>query len=327
MITEELVHKATFDGPWKGALNYFFKDFMALCWPEKNNLIDWEKGHTFLDQELLKIDPEAATSERRVDKLIELHCQDGALTYLLLHIEIERSPKSNFNQRMFQYFYRLSDRYDVPIASLAILIDENPGLKAGLYKTGIWGSELEMKFPVIKILDYRQKKADLEASNNRFAPIILSQLAACEKQDAGSKLITKIALTRQLYQHGWSREDVLNIHRFLDFVLVLPPALDLNYVNELKNIEQELQVEYITSVERVGIEKGLQQGLQQGMQQGMQQGIQQGEMTILLRQLEQKFKEVPAVYREQVQNLDSEALLRVATRLLECQSLDELLKQ
>ena len=35
-------------------------------------------------------------------------------------------------------------------------------------------------------------------------------------------------------------------------------------------------MEYITSFERIGMQKGLQQGLLQGIQQGMQQGIQQG---------------------------------------------------
>ena len=33
---------------------------------------------------------------------------------------------------------------------------------------------------------------------------------------------------------------------------------------------------YITSVERLGIQKGLQQGLEQGLQQGLEQGLQQG---------------------------------------------------
>ena len=33
---------------------------------------------------------------------------------------------------------------------------------------------------------------------------------------------------------------------------------------------------YITSVERLGMQKGFEQGLQQGLQQGVQQGLQQG---------------------------------------------------
>ena len=33
---------------------------------------------------------------------------------------------------------------------------------------------------------------------------------------------------------------------------------------------------YVTSVERLGMQKGFEQGLQQGLQQGVQQGLQQG---------------------------------------------------
>jgi flagellar biosynthesis/type III secretory pathway protein FliH len=39
---------------------------------------------------------------------------------------------------------------------------------------------------------------------------------------------------------------------------------------------------YITSVERIGIQKGLEQGLKQGLKQGLEQGLEQGRREELL---------------------------------------------
>ncbi len=55
---------------------------------------------------------------------------------------------------------------------------------------------------------------------------------------------------------------------------------------------------YITSVERIGIEKG--------MQQGMQQGLQQGEAALIERQLNRRFGQ-----------LSAETLARLQTATLE----------
>ncbi|MBP9729469.1 MAG: hypothetical protein KBD23_04970 [Gammaproteobacteria bacterium] len=67
--------KAAFDSPWKRILDLYFEDFMALCWPEKHALIDWDKGYKMLDKELLKINKNTAIANKNVDKLIEIHCK------------------------------------------------------------------------------------------------------------------------------------------------------------------------------------------------------------------------------------------------------------
>jgi flagellar biosynthesis/type III secretory pathway protein FliH len=44
---------------------------------------------------------------------------------------------------------------------------------------------------------------------------------------------------------------------------------------------------YVTSVERLGMQKGFEQGLQQGLQQGVQQGLQEGVQQGLQQGLQQ----------------------------------------
>jgi len=66
---------------------------------------------------------------------------------------------------------------------------------------------------------------------------------------------------------------------------------------------------YVTSVERIGIQKGIQQGMQQAMQQG--------EIRILLRQMRLKFGEARTeALRTRVEAADADTLLRWSERLL-----------
>ena len=74
----------------------------------------------------------------------------------------------------------------------------------------------------------------------------------------------KLRLVRRLYERGYARQDVLELFRFIDWVLTLPAGLAARFQTELVQLETERHMPYITSIERMGIEKGLQQGLQQG---------------------------------------------------------------
>ena len=76
---------------------------------------------------------------------------------------------------------------------------------------------------------------------------------------------------------------------------------------------------YVTSIERMGIEKGLQQGFQQGRQEG----IQQGEATLLRRLLVQRFGSLPSWAEQRLEQASLEELERWAERVLEASTLAE----
>jgi len=70
-------------------------------------------------------------------------------------------------------------------------------------------------------------------------------------------------LTRQLYERGYNREDVINLFWFIDWVIQLPEGLELKFWQTVQQYEEETKMPYITSVERLGIQKGRQEGRQQ----------------------------------------------------------------
>ena len=125
----------------------------------------------------------------------------------------------------------------------------------------------------------------------------------------------KLRLVRRLYERGYARQDVLELFRFIDWVLTLPAGLEARFQAELVQLERERQMPYITSIERMGIEKGLQQGLQQG--------IQQGEVIMLKRQLTRRFGSLPAWAGQRLEQASRQELEGWAERVLEAQRLED----
>ena len=76
---------------------------------------------------------------------------------------------------------------------------------------------------------------------------------------------------------------------------------------------------YVTSVERIGIEKGLQQGLQQGRLEGKIEG----EATLLLRQLTKRFGPLDDSIRSRLDNATLEQLELWAERVLDAKILED----
>jgi hypothetical protein len=163
---------ASYDDPWKEALERYFEAFIAFFFAEAYRDIDWSRGYEFLDKEFQQIVRAAETGKRFVDKLVKVWLKDGQESWLLLHIEIQSQPDTTFAKRMFTYHYRIFDRYDRTVVSLAVLGDEQSTWRPQEYRYGQWGCEIHLRFPIIKLLDYEWET--LEASDNPFAVVVMA---------------------------------------------------------------------------------------------------------------------------------------------------------
>ena len=70
----------------------------------------------------------------------------------------------------------------------------------------------------------------------------------------------KFNLTKMLYERGYSGEMILALYEFLDGIMVLPETMEKIYLDQVNQYEEESQMPYITSAERIGIEKGKIEG-------------------------------------------------------------------
>ena len=127
------------------------------------------------------------------------------------------------------------------------------------------------------MLDYRPQGATLEASRNPFATVVLAHLQTqATRGDVAARSQTKLALTRRLYELRYSREEIINLFRFIDWVMRLPDAVEREFWQAIRAYEEAQRMPYITSVERIGMEQGLEQGRSEGLRQGLLAAIELG---------------------------------------------------
>ena len=117
---------ADMDGAWKEAFTEYLEPFFALCLPHVHAEINWPRGFDFLDKELQKIVPQADCGLRSVDLLVRVWRRNGAEQWVLIHVEIQAQYVADFPERIFEYHYGIRDRYRRPVASFAVLADDNP---------------------------------------------------------------------------------------------------------------------------------------------------------------------------------------------------------
>lgn len=55
------------------------------------------------------------------------------------------------------------------------------------------------------------------------------------------------------------------LYCFIDWLLVLPEALEIEYHEDMKRYEEGKKMAYVTTAERIGMKKGFGQGLEQGI--------------------------------------------------------------
>ncbi len=70
-------------------------------------------------------------------------------------------------------------------------------------------------------------------------------------------------------------------------------------------------MQYMTTAERIGIEKG----------------VTQGERVLLLRLLTRRFKNLSASYKKRIEQADAKKLLAWGDRVLEARTLDEVFEE
>ena len=268
------------DSAWKDVLDEAFGGFVRFFFPRIHRDVDWPRGFEHLDKELEPILRDAEGGKRLADKLVRVELRAGGPALVLIHVEVQGSPEAEFARRMFQYNTRIFERYGEEVVSLAILTDERSSFRPSVYERKRWGFELRMRYPVVKLLDYEARRAQLEASRNPFALVVLAHLDSRRARRGGPDVAveTKRRLIRALYSKGFERENVLRIFKFIDWILRLPREAEEQLQHLVHTLEGKKTMPYVTSIERFAIERGMKQGIEQGLQQGLQQGMQQGRL-------------------------------------------------
>ena len=266
---ERIVSKETFndnyDSPWKEAVEHYFPEFIEFYFPEANAQIDWSKEHVFLDQELRAVVQDAELGKRFVDKLVRVTLLNGDEKWIYIHIEVQGTRQAEFAKRMFVYNYRIYDRYDKPVASMAVLADEHANWRPDYFSYGVLGSETSIRFPIAKLTDYHDKVNELLAADNSFAIVTATHIMTQRtRKNDQERYQAKRLLVRLLYQRKWDKQRVIDLFGVIDWMMRLPEELDQQLWQEIEILEENEKMQYVTSVQRFEIAKVRQEGLLEG---------------------------------------------------------------
>jgi hypothetical protein len=309
-----------YDETWKEAMNQWFEPFVAFFFPHVHRDIDWSRGWESLDQEFQQVVRDAEIGLRRVDKLVTVWRRDGGEVWLLVHLEIQSQYEADFPRRMFTYHYRIFERYNHQVVSLAVLADERRNWRPDWFGYDAWGCDLSFRFPIAKLLDFAALGTALETSNDPIAAMVLAHLATLEAGDELSLFARKRRVIRSLYERGMSKQMILELFRLIDWMITLPEALEPLFIQEHFQWEEEMKMPYVTPFERLTLERGEAKGKAEGKAEGMREGLLEAiELGLKLRFGAEALQCLPAI--RQIADID--ALRRIKQAIETASTLDD----
>jgi hypothetical protein len=162
---------------------------------------------------------------------------------------------------------------------------------------------VELRFPTVKLLDYRERIEELEENSNPFAVIVAAHLTTQEtRRDGTGRYEGKLRIAKSLYRRGYGRQDILELFRLIDWMVNLPKAEEDQFLREIQRFEEEKQMPYVTSFERLGHERGVAEGILQKAKE------------VILEVLEVRFGEVPTEISQKINSIEDPEVLKTLHR-------------
>jgi predicted transposase YdaD len=181
-----------------------------------DEIFDMDRGFEFLDKELGQLYPgQDIMHPKFVDKLVKVYRKDGKEEWLLIHIEVQGYHDPQFARRMFTYFYRILDRLDKEVASIAIFIDNDRNYQPDSYEYSSLETSTIFRFKTYKVKG--QNTAILENSDNPFAVVVLTVLIALQKAEKSPEdlLDLSLDLSKRLFRKGFSKKKINSLLEFI----------------------------------------------------------------------------------------------------------------
>jgi len=256
----DILLKSAFEEAFSDLLRFFFKDADVI--------FDIAKGFEFMDKELSELFPEVEKNggSRFVDMLIKTYLKNGSEEWMLVHLEIQDKNDRHFTKRMFQYFYRIYDRYDVRITALAVFTGNYIPSKANYFNHNFLGTKITYEYNSYHIREHTEEQ--LLAMDNPFALIVLAAQKALlidkiPEEELGQQ---RLLIARTMIQS--KKYDSEQIHRFLfflkTFVYIQNPEINFNFDKEVESLTKNSSaMGIIETIKMITREEGIEEGREQ----------------------------------------------------------------
>ncbi len=128
-----------YDQLFKTILERLLRDFLELFFSEVADRLDFQ-SLSFVDKEVFANVPEGAV--READIVAKLHTHEGEPELVLVHIEVQTEPRSDFPRRMFEYYSVLRLHYGIPVFPVVVYLRQGPSSRLAEYRESLFGEEL-----------------------------------------------------------------------------------------------------------------------------------------------------------------------------------------
>ncbi len=300
-------HNSDFDGAWKEALPLYFKVFMMMYFPDIAGLIDWSEPPKWLDKEISQVIGRVKSKNRAVDLLVQVRLLSGDSQRILIHIEFQSSWQKDFEERLTDYNCGLRFTLKQHVVTLAILGDLDPNWlpTENLFQFG--GFLAHHRFPVCKLVT----RLESDWKEDWSLPVVLAraQIEALRTADnPPARAKAKWKLVRRLYDLKLSKDEIRELFRLIDWMMHLRMDLEVAFTKKLAILEKELEMPYVTSVERLAQARG--------------EAI--GQSKLMVRILKQQCGRLPSRVRKQVEQLSESAAYNLCDVLRQMRTLSDL---
>ncbi len=96
------------------------------------------------------------------------------------------------------------------------------------------GCEIRFRFPVLKLLDWRERTEELANSTNPIAVIVLAHLESLATNHRPmERYQAKRQLIRRLFERGWDNQQIRELFRLVDWLLDLPAELQQQFRDDI----------------------------------------------------------------------------------------------
>ncbi|MEI7586689.1 hypothetical protein [Runella sp.] len=262
---------------WKSLLEDIFPEFLKYFISQADDIFDFSLGVSFLDKELEQLFPEGNTSNHRADKLAKVYLKNGIEQWILVHVEVQGYEDETFPERMFQYFYRIRDRYSQSVMAFAILTDANKRYRPKEYRYKFFETEVIYSYHFLKLTDY--KPIDFQPNNNLFAIALEVAWHGLQKKSLDDTKLYKLKfdLCRRVLNRGYTFQDFVKLFNFIKFYV--------SFGNQelFAKFEEEIRTETNQPQSNMGIVEAVEVYIKQkaeeiGLERGMQKGMEEGEL-------------------------------------------------
>ena len=250
------------DRLFKELISTFFIEFLELFIPEIAVDID-KNSIQFLPEEILS--DVTAGDKIVIDLLVKVRYKQQD-TFFYIHVEAQSYTQPDFAKRMFKYFARLYEKYDLPIFPVVIFSFDEPVRPEPKTHSVSFPNLEVLKFEFASIQLNRISWRDYLTQQNPVAAALMSKMNISPEERPQVKaeclrLLTTLRLDPARMQL---------ISGFVDTYLNLNEAEEQTFQAAISTMgldEREEYMEITTSWERKGIEKGIQEGTQQAAEQ------------------------------------------------------------